>query len=46
MVIWELAVEFPGLLQTAVPIAGDAAAGAWMVAYDHLGREEIGRAHV
>ncbi|MEW6756826.1 MAG: homoserine O-acetyltransferase [Acidobacteriota bacterium] len=41
MVIWELAVEFPGLLQTAVPIAGDAAAGAWMVAYDHLGREAV-----
>ncbi|MEW5765035.1 MAG: homoserine O-acetyltransferase MetX [Acidobacteriota bacterium] len=41
MVIWELAVEFPGLIETAVPIAGDVAAGAWMVAFDHLGREAV-----
>jgi homoserine O-acetyltransferase len=41
MVIWEMAVEFPRLLQTAVPIAGDVAAGAWMVAFDHLGREAV-----
>ncbi len=41
MVIWEMAVEFPGLIRTAVPIAGDAAAGAWMVAFDHLGREAV-----
>lgn len=41
MVVWELAVEYPGLAKSAVPIAGGPQASAWVIALNAVARRVI-----
>ncbi len=41
MVVWELAVEYPGLAKNVVPIAGGPEASAWVIALNAAARRAI-----
>jgi len=41
MVVWRLAVDYPDLAETVVPIAGDIAASAWVIALNEVARQAI-----
>jgi homoserine O-acetyltransferase len=41
MVVWELAVEYPGLAKSVVPIAGGPQASAWVIALNAVARRAI-----
>lgn len=41
MVVWELAVEYPGLAKSVAPIAGGPQASAWVIALNAVARRAI-----
>ena len=41
MLTWQMAVDYPALMQHVVPIAGSYAASAWVIALNELARQAI-----